>query len=136
MEDKRADRLFEDIHSIQMNIVRLTSYVESELGTSATPGNIHRQLNILAKDIKDVKETLQSENGHGARIKFLENKDEVVNIRVSSIEKWKNERDSVASNPQFKELANEVESQKKKWVMAVTLFTLAQFLIGLAIKLI
>lgn len=134
MAEDKLDKISEDIHQIQISIVRLTTHIESELGGPSTPGNITRQLEELSKSVKEINSTLQGENGYAARISYLEKNDNLIVERLNSIDRWKKELIETVNTEQLKEIKVEVEAQKRKWIIATTVFAIFQTGIALAIK--
>lgn len=133
-EMDKFDKLTEAIHEMQLGITKLTAHIESELGGSKTQGNIHRQLNGLDESVKEINESLQGESGHGSRIRAIETENEKLKVEIEDLETWMKSMSEIASPSQFKDMKTELDSQRTKWIIAGTLFALAQFGVGIAIK--
>lgn len=134
MPNKDLDKIHEDLQEMKIAMTRLNTYIESEMGTPNSEGNIPRQLNQMNASLEEIRKTLQSEDGHGARIRALEVKSGLVDDNLTIINKWVSEMSEIASPSELKELKKEVGNQKKKWIIASTIFAVVQALVMAAIK--
>lgn len=127
-------KYLEAIHELQLSLTRIAAHVESELGTPSTPGNINRIINSLKKEIDDLKKESTAPDGINAKIQKLEIGVSTLEKEIQELENWKLEMIKIASIPQFEEMKKELESQKTKWIIAGTVFTVIQIIVGIVIK--
>ena len=82
-----------------------------------------KELETLAKGIKELSESLQEVKREIAVIRAREDK-------VQELVKWKKRIDEVVSPSQLKDLQEEVEALKMFKTRAVTIFAVVQFAMG------
>jgi predicted RNase H-like nuclease (RuvC/YqgF family) len=136
-----VEKYIEAIYELQLTITKLAAHIESELGTANTPGNINRLINGLSKDVNSLKSEIENLKNDSTRPDGINFKIQKLEMLVSTLEKelleleeWKNEMLKIASIPQFEDMKKEIENQKTKWVVAGTIFAIAQIAIGFLIK--
>ena len=70
-ERRRGDtEIIERIHALDLQVGKIISHMESELGSSASMGNIPKSINRISSDIAELKDLIKVQNG---RLGKLEN---------------------------------------------------------------
>ena len=127
-------KYIEAIHELQLQLTKISAFIESEIGSSSNSGNLANRISNIEQDIKDIKNGSTGPDGYYLKINKIENEISSISLDIKRLTNWKEAIERIASIPQFEEMKKEIESQKTKWIIAGTIFTIAQVSIGLILK--